>query len=119
MRRGLEATALAGLAAAVLTLALRDPGEPLAVPMFVVAAGVAVAAAAARLLLAGAGSGRSAKVRLQRRQALRRGGGIGAAAAILLALRAIDGLNLFTAGFVLLAFALAEVALNTRTQPVR
>ncbi len=119
MWRGLEATALAGLAMAALTLALRDPGEPFAVAMFVVAVGVAVSAAVARLLLARAGGGRSAKARLQRRQALRRGAGVGAAVAILLALRAIDGLNLFTAGFVLLAFALAEVALTTRTPSVR
>lgn len=119
MRRGLEAIALAGLAAAVLTLALRDPGEPFAVAMFVAAVGVAVAAGMARLLLVRAGSGRSAKARAQRQQAVRRGLAAGVVVAILLALRAVDGLNLFTAGFALLAFALAEVALTTRTPSVR
>ena len=119
MRRGLEATALAGLAAAVLTIALRDPGEPFAIAMFVAALGIGVAAASARLLLARAAGGRSAKARAERRQAVRRGIGAGAVVAILLALRAVDGLNLFTAGFALLAFALAEVALTTRSPSVR
>lgn len=119
MRRGLEVAAIAGLAAAALTLALRDPGEPLAVAMFVTAVGLAVAAGVARLLLVRTASGRSAKARAQRQQAVRRGAGAGAVVAILLALRAVDGLNLFTAGFALLAFALAEVALTTRTPAVR
>lgn len=119
MRRGLEAAALAGLALAALTVALRDPGEALAVPMLLAGVGVAVAAAVARLLLARAGRGRSAGARAQRRQALRRGIGAGATVALLLGLRAIDGLNVFTAAFVVLAFVLAEVALTTRTPAVR
>ena len=119
MRRALEAVAVAGLAAAALTLALRDPGEPFAIAMFVVAVGISVAAGSARLLLTGAAGGRSAKARAQRQQAVRRGMGAGAVVAILLALRAADGLNLFTAGFALLAFALAEVALTTRSPGVR
>ncbi len=119
MRRGLDAAAIAGLAAAALTLALRDPGEPFAVAMLVGAVGVAVAAGVARLLLVRVGSGRSAKARTQRQQAIRRGLGAGVVVTILLALRAVDGLNLFTAGFALLAFALAEVALATRAPSVR
>ena len=119
MSRGLEATGIAGLGVAVLTVGLRDPGEPLAVATFVAAVGVAVAAAVARVLLGLVGTGRSAKARLERRHALRRGASAGVVAAMLLALRAIDGLNLFTAGFVLLAFALAEAALTTRAPAVR
>lgn len=117
MRRALEAGALAGLAIAVATLVLRDPGESLALATFVAAVGLALAAAVARLLLGR--SGRSAEARLRRRLALRRGAAAGAAVAILLALRAIDGLNPFTAGFVVLAFGLAEVALTTRTPSVK
>lgn len=119
MRRALEAAALASLVLAIATLTLRDPGEPLALATFVAAVGLGVAAAVGRLLLGRAAAGRSAKARLERQVALRRGAGTGAAVAILLALRAIDGLNPFTAGFVLLAFALAEVALTTRTPSVK
>ena len=119
MRRALEIAALAGLAIAGLTIVLRDPDQPFAVAALVAGIGLGVGAASARALLAFAKGGRSARARHEQRRALRRGVGLGAIAGILLALRTIDGFTPLTAGFVLLAFALAEVALTARTPSVR
>ena len=119
MRRGLELAALGALAVAVLTVTLRDPGHPLAVATLVAAVAVGVGALSARVLLAVARAGRSARARGERSRALRRGAALGAIAGLLVALRAIDGLTPITAGFVVLAFALAEVALTARTPSVR
>lgn len=119
MRRALELVALAALGIAVLTIALRDPDQPFAVAALIAAVALTVGAGSARALLGLARGGRSARARHDQRRALRRGAGIGAIAGILLALRAIDGFTPLTAGFVLLAFALAEVALTARTPSVR
>lgn len=119
MSRALEAAALAGLALAALTVALRDPDQPFAIAMLAVAVAVGVGAASARILLALAPGGRSGRARSGRTRALRRGLGVGAITGILLALRAIDGFTPITAGFVVLAFALAEVALTARTPSTR
>lgn len=119
MRRGLEATALGALAIVVLTVTLRDPDQPFAVATLVVAVAIGVGALAARVLLAVAKAGRSARARSERSRALRRGAALGAIAGILLSLRAIDGFTPITAGFVVLAFALAEVALTARTPSAR
>lgn len=119
MTRALEVAALAGVALAVATVALRDPGEPYAVPMLAAALGLAAGAGSARLLLGRAPAGRALRARAGRARALRRGTWAGAAVAILIALRAVDGLTLLTAIFVVLAFGLAEVALTARTPAVR
>lgn len=119
MRRALEIAAIAGLAIATLTIVLRDPDQPFAVAALVAAVALGVGAASARVLLALAKGGRSARARHEQARAVRRGVGLGAIAGILLALRAIDGFTPLTAGFVLLAFALAEVALTARTPSVR
>lgn len=119
MRRALEIAAIAALAIAALTVTLRDPDQPFAVAALVGAVALGVGAASARALLAFARRGRSARARKEHARALRRGAGIGVIAGILLALRAIDGFTPLTAGFVLLAFALAEVALTARTPSVR
>ncbi len=119
MKRALEIAATAGLGIAVLTVALRDPDQPFAIAVLIGAAATAVGAASARMLLTRAREGRTARARHERARALRRGAGLGAIAGILLALRAIDGFTPLTAGFVLSAFALAEVALTARTPAVR
>ena len=118
MSRLVEVLGLSGLGVAALTMALRDP-DALAVGIVAIGLGLAVAAAAVRLLTRGGPRVRSAADRQARTRALRRGAWIGAAAGILLALRAADGLTPLTAGFVLLAFALAEFALTARTTSVR
>lgn len=119
MRRALEVASLAGLAVATLTVSLVDPDQPFAIWLLAGAVAVAVGALSARALLAVARAGRSARARIERTQALRRGAAVGAIAGILLALRAIDGFTPLTAGFVILAFALAEVALSARTPAAR
>ena len=119
MRRALEATALAGLAIGTLTVSLLDPDQPFAIWLLVGAVALVVGALSSRVLLAAARAGRSARARSERSRALRRGAALGAIAGILLALRAIDGFTPLTAGFVILAFALAEVALTARTPSVR
>ena len=119
MRRALELAALAGLAIATLTVSLVDPDEPFAILLLVAAVALGVGALAARALLGLARAGRSARARHDRAVALRRGAALGAIAGILLALRAIDGFTPITAGFVVLAFALAEVALTARTPAAR
>lgn len=119
MSRALTLAALAGLVLLVGTVALRDPDQPYAIPAFVIGVGLVVGALASRVMLALGRSGRSARAARDRTRALRRGVGLGAIVAILVALRAIDGLSPLTAGFVVLAFALAEVALTARTPSVR
>lgn len=119
MRRALEIAAGLGLALAALTVTLRDPDQPFAVAALAAAVALCVGAASARTLMALARSGRSARARHEQVRALRRGAGIGAMVGILLALRAIDGFTPLTAGFVVLAFALAEVALTARAPSVR
>lgn len=86
---------------------------------FTLGIALAVGAATAFLLARGRSGPRSAWTREVRSRALRRGAWIGAAAGILIALRAIDGLTPLTAGFVILAFASAELALTARSPTVR
>lgn len=119
MTRALDLAAAAGLGAATLTLALRDPDQPYAIAGLVLALALAAGAGTARVLLGLARGGRSARARWERTRALRRGAEAGVIVGALLALRAIDGLTPLTAGFVMLAFVLAEVALTTRSPSVR
>lgn len=119
MSRALTLAAIAGLAILVGTVALRDPDQPYAIAAFVIGLGLLIGALVARAMLAFGRPGRSARASRDRARALRRGAGVGAIAAILVALRAIDGLSPLTAGFVVLAFVLAEVALTARTPSVR
>jgi hypothetical protein len=113
--------AIAAVAAAVLafTVATREPSELASVALVIGSAAVVAGALSARVLLwLGARSGPRRGKRTTLR-ALRRGFAIGAACGVLAFLRVVDGLTLVTAAFVVLAFALAEVALSARTTPVR
>jgi len=78
----------------------------------IAAASVASAALAALVLLRYAGVGRSARARVSRLRALRRGTEIGAIVGLIATLRVIDGLTPLTALFVVLSFAVAEYVLS-------
>ena len=78
----------------------------------IAAASVASAALAALVLLRYAGVGRSARARVSRLRALRRGTEIGAIVGLIATLHVIDGLTPLTALFVVLSFAVAEYVLS-------
>ena len=96
----------------------RDPTDPLAVVVVIVGAAVAIGATSALVALwleeRWAPLGRRRPLRAQRLRALRRGLALGALVAALAALRAIDGLTLVTAAFVVGGFGLAELVLARR-----
>lgn len=100
--------AIGALAAVVLT---QEPGGP-AVVLVVLAAAIAAGSLASLLLLRSAAAGRSARARVSRGRAVRRGAEIGVAFGLIAALQLIGGLTPLTALFVVLSFAVAEYVLS-------
>jgi hypothetical protein len=96
------------IAGLVLTQEPRGP----AVLAFVVALALAAGSLVTLLLLRRAEAGRSARARISRAQALRRGMGLGAVLGLIAGLQAIGGLTPLTALFVVLSFAIAEYVLT-------
>lgn len=110
---------LACLALAVAVVLTRDPDEPWAVAVLIVALGAA-AGGIATLLQLRPGTGPRRRVSQRRpATAVRRGAEIGAIVALLLWLRAVDGLSLITAAFVVTSFVAAEALLSARPHPSR
>jgi len=104
---------LACLVIAALVALTLDPEQAWAVALFILALGGAAAAFVTLLQLRRA----AARRRVPRAVALvagRRGLEAGAAVAILLWLRAVDGLSLVTAAFVIVTFVVAELVLAAR-----
>jgi len=106
------------LAVAVAIVLVADPEQPWAVAVLVASVGVAVGAGAFGWQLRSP-PGRRRGPRPRRADVLRRAAGIGAIAALLLWLRAVDGLSVLTAAFVVGSFVLAELVLTTRPQSSR
>ena len=109
---------LACLAVAALVVLTQDPEQAWAIAVFILAVGGAAAALVTLLQMRRAATRR----RVPRAAALvagRRGLEAGAAVAILLWLRAVDGLSLVTAVFVIVTFAVAEVVLAARPMSSR
>ena len=105
------------LAVAALIVVALDPEQPWAVGLFIVAIGAGAAVLATWLQLR-----RAAKRRRTSRTdtvAGRRGLEVGAVVALLLWLRAVDGLSLVTAMFVIATFAVAEYVLAARPHSSR
>jgi hypothetical protein len=108
---------LVSLALALAVILLADPEQPWAVALLVASLGMAVGAGAFGWQLRRP-RGRRAP-RPKRADVLRRAAGAGAIAALLLWLRAVDGLSILTAAFVIGSFLLAELVLTTRPQSSR
>jgi hypothetical protein len=102
---------VACLAVAALILLTLDPEQPLAVAAFIAAVGGGAAAFATWLQVRAA---RSRRRGAGARGAIagRRGLEVGAVVALLLWLRAVDGLSLITAAFVVLTFVATEFVLT-------
>jgi len=116
--RGSGLLVIVSLVVAVADVLLADPEQPWAVAVLVASLGVAVGAGAFGWQLRSP-QGRRRGPRPRRADVLRRAAGIGAIAALLLWLRAVDGLSVLTAAFVIGSFLLAEVVLTTRPQSSR
>ena len=103
------------LVVAVLVVLTRDPEEPWAIALLILSLGVATGAGAFawQQRTRRAGDARRAP-RPRRADALRRAFESGAIVAVLLWLRAVDGLSPLTAIFVLAAFVVAELVLSAR-----
>ena len=106
------------LAIAIAVVLLADPEQPWAVAVLVASLGVAVGAGAFGWQLRSP-RGRRREPRPRVSDVLRRAAGVGAIAALLLWLRAVDGLSVLTAAFVIGSFVLAELILTTRPQSSR
>ena len=115
MRASLVAIA-AILAAFALVLAV-DPEQPWAVAALVALIGIAVAAGA----VAWQDRAPRGRRRAPRRRALafRRAVEMGAGVALLLWLRAVDGLSVITAAFVIATLVVGEAVLSARPQSQR
>jgi hypothetical protein len=119
--RAVALTIAASLALAIALALTRDPEEPWAVALFIVAVGVAAGAAATWLQLRRPG-GRAGHARtrgVRGGSAVRRGVEVAVVVALLLWLRAVDGLSPITALFVLAAFIVAEAVLSARPHSSR
>ena len=105
------------LAIAALVVVALDPEQPLAVGLFIVAIGASAAVLTTWLQLRRAATRR----RASRIEAVagRRGLEVGAVVALILWLRAVDGLSLVTAAFVIATFAVAEYVLAARPHSSR
>ncbi len=117
---GLALIFIASLLVALAVVLTHDPEEAWAVSVAIVATGVAAGAAVTLLQLrkTNARSGRRAP-RLRRDLALRRGAEVAVLVALLLWLRAVDGLSVVTAAFGVLAFVIAEMILSARPHSSR
>jgi len=112
----LLAIGVAGTAIVAFTVVTREPSERLSVALVLIGIALAAGAFAARALMWASTRGKRRNQRVAAvGPALRRGAAIGAVVGTLALLRVVDGLTPITAGFVVLAFALAEVALSART----
>lgn len=110
----------AALSVATLVVATRDPEEAWAVAAVIIALGVAAGAAALLLQLrpiAPRAGRRRARPRID--LAVRRACEVSVMVALLLWLRAVDGLSVITAAFIVLAFVAAEAILSARPDPAR
>ena len=110
---------VASLLVALAVILTRDPEEAWALAVVIVATGVAVGAAAILLLLRQTRARGRRAPRLRRAPALRRGAEVAAVVILLLWLRAVDGLSVITAAFVVLAFVVAEMILSARPHSSR
>jgi hypothetical protein len=120
MNATLLALAAVGAAVVTFTVATYEPSDPTGLGLAIGGIALFSGALAARVLVWLATRGRRRRERNAAiAPAVRRGISVGLAVGILAFLRAIDGLTIVTASFVVLAFALAEVALSARTTAVR
>jgi len=103
------------LAATAIVIGL-DPERPWAVAAFIVALGIAVGAGAIAWQGGRRGRGRGSKARSL---AFRRAVEMGAAVTLLLWLRAVDGLSVITASFVIATIIVGEAVLSARPQSQR
>ena len=115
--RGLTVLALGSLAVALVIVLTQDPERAWAVAAVIVALGIAsgALATAAQLRLTRGARRRTA----MRGVVIRRGIEIAAVVALLLWLRAIDGLSILTAAFVVGAFFVAEAILSAQPRSSR
>jgi hypothetical protein len=117
--RIVDITFVACILIAVAVVSTRDPDEPWAVAVLILAlAGVAASFATWLLQRGRAARGRRAP-RASNTVAGRRGLEVGAATALLLWLRAVDGLSFVTAAFVVGTFVAAELVLAARPNSSR
>ena len=118
MRLALAAAALGGAAIVVLTVVTRDVDDRGALALVV--AGTTLAGAGLAGLVAIFLEERAAARATPRRRpahrgrAVRRGIGVGLVVGAFALLRAVDGLSVITATFVLAGFVLAEIVLSSR-----
>jgi len=117
--RGPGLLVLASLLVVLAVVLSRDPEEPWALGVVIVALGVATAAGAFAWQQRTPRGARRRSPRPRRADALRRAAGMGAIVAALLWLRAVDGLSLLTGLFVVAAFVAAELVLAARPQSSR
>ncbi len=118
-RGGLGIFVVACLFVGVLVLLTREPEEPWAVAVVIVGAAGAAGGAATLVQLRRAGGGRRRVPEGRGATAARRGVEIAAAVALLLWLRALDGLSVITALFIVATFVVAEVVLSARPHSSR
>lgn len=118
--RGPGTLLILSLAVAALVVLATDPEEPWAVALLILSLGVAAGAAAMlwqRRTPRGGARRRAPRPRVPRM--VRRAAEVGAVTGLLLWLRAVDGLSLLTAAFVVAAFVVAEVVVSARPQSSR
>src|SRR5438105_1300270 len=116
--RGVSLLALASVLVVAAVVGTRDPDEPWAVAALIVALGTFCGALVTMLQL----RRRRARGRATRASpgiAARRGLEVAVSLALLLWLRAVDGLSVITAAFVLGAFIVAELIISARPGPSR
>lgn len=114
--RALFLVALVAVAVGLAVVLTRDPEEAWAVGAVILASAVAAGAVATMLQLR---SGGRRRVRARASIAGRRGIEVAAIVALLLWLRAVDGLSILTATFVIGSFVVAEAILSARPQASR
>lgn len=115
--RGLALLALGALGVAAVVVVTQDPERAWAVAVVIVAVGVATGALATIVQLRGMSGGRRRSA--PRGTVVRRGTGIAVMVALLLWLRAIDGLSILTAAFVVGAFFVAEAIVSAQPRSSR
>lgn len=110
---------LACLALAIAVVLTRDPDEQWAVAVLILTLGAAAGGIATLLQLRAGTAPRRRGPQRRPATAVRRGAEVGAIVALLLWLRAVDGLSLVTAAFVVATFVVAEALLSARPQSSR
>ena len=111
--RGVSLLALASVLVVAAVVGTRDPDEPWAVAALIVALGTFCGALVTMLQLRRRRA-RGRATRVSPGIAARRGLEVAIAVALLLWLRAVDGLSVITAAFVLGAFIVAELIISAR-----